>query len=133
MMSKCHCGRPFAIFAFLGKLMHIWTIGVFSCTFAFARQEHSPPTAFHLSGLPQLRFVDTVASQLEEKPGAKNWPGGKKGQNWGKMEKSVGLRGANIACRQLLSEERCQIINVEAVSLSRCCKLYSLCNHCDCR
>ena len=63
------------------------------CTFAFARQEHSPPTAFHLSGLPQLRFVDTVASQLEEKPGAKNWPGGKKGQNWGKMEKSVGLRG----------------------------------------
>ena len=33
MMSKCHCGRPFAIFAFLGKLMHIWTIGVFSCLY----------------------------------------------------------------------------------------------------
>ena len=48
--------------------------------FAFAqesRQEHSPLAAFPLSGLlAPLRFVDTgVASQLEEKPGAKTWPG----------------------------------------------------------
>ena len=134
MMSKCHCGRPFAICAFLGKLVHIWTIGVFSCLYiCICKTRTFPSNCFPPPGLPQLRFVDTVASQLEEKPGAKNWPGGKKGQNWGKMEKGVGLRGANIACRQLLSKERCQIINVEAVSLSRCCKLYSLCNHCDCR
>ena len=64
--------------------------------FAFARQEHSPPTAFHLSGLPQLRFVDTVASQLEEKPGAKSWPGGEKRAELGKDGKTVGLQGGQI-------------------------------------
>ena len=60
--------------------------------FAFAqeaRQEHSPLAAFPLSGLlAPLRFVDTgVASQLEEKPGAKTWPGGRKKDELGKEEK----------------------------------------------
>ena len=70
------------------------------------QDKNIPLQLLSTSGLPQLRFVDIVASQLEEKPGAKNWPGGKKGQNWGKMEKGVGLRGGKYCVSPAPEQEK---------------------------
>ena len=58
---------------------------------------------------------------------------GKKGPNWGKMKKVSACGGQILRATSSWARKRRQIINVEAVFLSRCCKLYSLCNHCDCR
>ena len=68
MVSRCQFGFPFAFLAFLGKLVDIWTIGVFSCLHRAGTRTF--PSCCFPAAAP--RFVDTrVASQLEEKPRAK--------------------------------------------------------------